>query len=82
MLLGISELKARLLDGFAAFTLQPGYFHHEFNFPVAYRKCFESSPNLTELNDIAGFAIGTFDIIGMKRTVEDGFSSPKNVFVC
>ena len=65
MLFRIRELKARLFDRPATFTQQPGYFHHKFYFSVADRKRFEGSANLTELDDMAGFAIGTLDMIGV-----------------
>jgi len=35
----------------------------------------EGSANLTELDDAMGFAIGTFDMIGVNRAVKDGFSA-------
>ena len=65
MLFRIRELKAWLLDGPTAFTQQPRNVHHKFHFSMADRKRFEGSANLTELDDMAGFAIGTLDMIGV-----------------
>ena len=77
----ISKPKARLLDSATGFALKPGNLYHKLNFLIADRKHFKSARKLAEPDDIAGFTILTLQIVGMNRTMVNGLTIKKTIFL-
>ena len=81
MLFRIGKFKTRLFDGSTILALKPGNLNDQFDLSTADGKCLEDPLLLTELDDIAGFTVRTFQIIRMNAAMEDCLAVKKTVFL-
>ena len=81
MLFRVGKSKTRLFDGPAVFAVKPGDPDNQFNLSVYNRQNLECAVVSAKPDDIAGFAVGALQVVGVNRAVVNGLSVKKSTFL-
>ena len=81
MLFRVGKSKTRLFDGPAFFAVKPGDSDNQFNLSVSSRQHLERAIMSAKPDDIAGFAVGALQIVGVNRAVVNGLAVKKTTFL-